>query len=68
MNNILLDYENRNFNELLNLLSSKNQADEVADKIISIRNLIDEMIDATKGTEIIPGFCRKVWVYIPVSF
>jgi hypothetical protein len=41
MNNILLAYENRNFNELLNSRSFKNKTGEVADKIIEIRSLVD---------------------------
>jgi hypothetical protein len=41
MNNILLDFENRNFNELLNSLSFKNKTGEVADKIIETRSLVD---------------------------
>jgi hypothetical protein len=40
MNNILLDFENRNFNKLLNSRSFKNKTGEVADKIIEIRNLV----------------------------
>jgi ribosomal protein S20 len=59
MNNILLDFENRNFNELLNSLSFKNKTGEVADKIIEILSLVDEMIDATKNTANIPGFLQE---------
>ncbi len=59
MNETFQKFENSNNNELLNSSYFKNQAGEVADKIISIRNLIDEMIDATKGTENIPGFLQE---------
>jgi hypothetical protein len=41
MNNILLDFENRNFNEFLNSRSFQNKTAEVADKIIEIRSLVD---------------------------
>ncbi len=41
MNDILLKINNTNLNELLNSSDFKNQAGEVADKIIAIKNLVD---------------------------
>ncbi len=59
MKDIIQNYENTHFDDLLNSSVFKHHFGDVAGNIIDIKNLVAEMIDATRGTQNIPFFLQE---------
>lgn len=59
MDKIFLKYKSTSFNEQFNSPELKSHLGDVESSVFDIKNLIDEMIDAMKGTENIPVFLQE---------